>query len=499
MSFSSIADSSTCGGTCAGGDWTIGLWEQDPNWLATFPGIATGNTRFDTTPVRYLNNPPTCSSDANCPAAVDPQNSELGNASYCKVAAVSGYPSGTKFCVQEHLTQVAASVGMKGSYTYPAPDPRGSFSSGAGTGSVDFYVGNQSGIQGFDYLMSNSLTYVNRSMSGVTGALAAAIDWSARYDSVLTTLASGNTGTQTVQCRQSWNSLCVGSYDYQAWNSSSDDRRSSFSSYLNATNVPVIGLERPHLLGPGNYFAASDGLYLPDIRSTSSTMIDELLYDPAPLNHYQLVGTSFAAPAVLSVALAAHQHEGWFSNLAYPIVRKAVVMAATVDANGDGEVKAGYLWSASGDGQDGTGHPSGTRLNVLLDNNRYRLVSLSDSSFVSCGATCREYTVTTVTAAPNQRIKAALVWNACSTGYSVTADLVNDLDLVVQRPAFVTCSGTRQSIAAISEVEAVYDECLSGTGIGGTYTLKIRIKDGLPLAACNGSGVERAAVAWSLF
>jgi hypothetical protein len=47
-----------------------------------------------------------------------------------------------------------------------------------------------------------------------------------------------------------------------------------------------------------------------------------------------------------------------------------------------------------------------------------------------------------------------------------------------------------------SEVEVVYDDCLIGGSVGGTYTIKVRIKDGGTLAGCGASTTEKIAVAW---
>jgi hypothetical protein len=171
----------------------------------------------------------------------------------------------------------------------------------------------------------------------------------------------------------------------------------------------------------------------------------------------------------------------------------------TVDSNGDGPVKAGQEWSAPGDGEDGAGHPWGVYVDRILDTNAYRTVSLTDGHFSSCGGSCREYTVAAVNLKGPARIKVALAWNACTTSTFQDASLANDLDLVVQRPSGGSCGGTlHQSIATVSEVEMVYDDCLVGSGSGGTYTIKVRIKGGGALAGCGSSTSERIAVAWSL-
>jgi hypothetical protein len=111
-------------------------------------------------------------------------------------------------------------------------------------------------------------------------------------------------------------------------------------------------------------------------------------------------GTSFAAPTVLSVAIQALHYEGLFSSLVFPMVNKAVLMTSTRDANADGPIGKSNRWSANAptlEGEDGAGQINFQYLASILSNNTYFFHNLSDSDFVSCGASCRKYTIANLT------------------------------------------------------------------------------------------------------
>jgi hypothetical protein len=409
--------------------------------------------------------------------------------------------------VEQHLTFEAASIGMAGSFSYPGTDhvPT-SVSSSVGAFDVIYYVGNTNDATGFNYLIDPSpsadTTYVNYSTSGMSTGLGNLVDWASRNDLTFTTLAVGNSPTSINQCKNSWNALCVGAYGYEDATTVSDDRAMSYTEYLNNTTAPSpIGLERPHLLGPAAFSTTltgvGDGLFMPDVQSSSNAMIgfgQDLLGGNID---NMITGTSYAAPALLGLGIQVHQYEGWFSYMAYPVAKKAVLMASAVDSNADGAVKDTTTWSGGSDGIDGAGHPNRTFMKQILDNNQYVYVSLSDASFVSCGTGCREYVAATVTAPSNKAIKVALAWNACTLDRNNTSTLINNnFDLAVKKPAL--CFGaTVQSASANSEVEMVYDTCLVGYGGTGTYTIKVRISGGGTLNGCAGATSEPVAVAWS--
>jgi len=137
------------------------------------------------------------------------------------------------------------------------------------------------------------------------------------------------------------NGLCVGMYDYRTYNDLPSHRRTANlpndvgSSWRN--DPFDTSLERPHVLGPGNHDGSTSGAHLPRINVDSPS--NDMTYGffvGSQLN--QILGTSFAAPSVLSAAIMAHQYEGFFSPLAYPMVNKAVLMAGTQDANADGAI-----------------------------------------------------------------------------------------------------------------------------------------------------------------
>jgi hypothetical protein len=295
-------------------------------------------------------------------------------------------------------------------------------------------------------------------------------------------------------CGALWNGLCVGAFNYNTFNNMASHARASFSSFANFLDGGVT-LERPHLLGPGSHSA--DGLHLPDPRYDSGCANNNAMRTTDLDGGFEILGTSFASPAVLGAALRAQQYKGWFSSLAIPQVNKAVLLASTVDANSDGQIGTSVQWSSASDYQDGAGQIDLNLVKQVLDNNRFTYVNLLDSSFVSCGTNCREYTVTTVSVPNNKAIRVALTWNACSAQRSDTAFLNNNLDLALKTPGF--CFGvTQQSVAIDSETEMVYNNCNIGAAGNGTYTIKVRIHGGATLNACNGTSYERVGIAWSL-
>ena len=126
--------------------------------------------------------------------------------------------------------------------------------------------------------------------------------------------------------------------------------------------------------------------------------------------------------------------------------------------------------------------------------------SLTDASFTSCGANCREYVVaTTASRLPNQTLRVALVWNACQQDRTSAEFINNDLDLYL-RDSQTGPSGSTlfiaQSTAVNSEVEMVARTCTAQASC--TAEIRVRMKNGAALSSCFGSGTEPIGVAWVL-
>src|SRR5262249_52882954 len=148
-------------------------------------------------------------------------------------------------------TAVAGSVGLYGAFT-----EEGTAFPKAGAYYTKFYYGNDwttSKIAPLDWLIGKALLYVNSSQGinvpGPTSPVGAHIDWTIRTNHVLLTWATPDNANFMVDC-EDWNLLCVGAYNYHVWNDRSDDRVSTFSSYLNNPTLSATA-ERPHLVGPG--------------------------------------------------------------------------------------------------------------------------------------------------------------------------------------------------------------------------------------------------------
>jgi hypothetical protein len=411
--------------------------------------------------------------------------------------------------VAEHVTWSAGSLGLTGTYQYPgnslctlptdtsgANAPSNVTFPSSGAFNVSYSHANNEDTAGFNWLVdTEQVAHANRSQGALTGLKAAASNWAARYDGLFFTQAGGNQdiGSAKNECQHLWNGLCVGFYRYETYDNLSTHRWSQHSDWENDTGATPI-LERPHLLGPGVHTDGPDGLHLPGIAQQSCTAFSTMR--TKDFNNGQILGSSFAAPSVLGAALQGHEYEGWFSSLAYPQVLKAVLLAGTRDANADGAVGTGTTWNGTSDFVDGAGQIDLSVVKQILDNNRYTYRNLYDSSFVSCGTNCREYTVTTVTQPAYSSIKIALAWHACQDSDASEPFLNNDLDLRINRPG--PCFGTyRSSVAINSETEMIFDSCLSGWPSSDSVTIKIRIKNGATLNACNGTTYERVGVAWS--
>lgn len=207
---------------------------------------------------------------------------------------------------------------------------------------------------------------------------------------------------------------------------------------------------------------------------------------------FPVAGTSFAAPAVLGLAVQFYLYEGPFQ-MAHSAMRKIVLMVGSLDANADGGLPGGYRWNSATDAKDGAGAPEGARIKSILDNNRYRQLNLTNSSFVSCGTGCRAYTVATVSVPANRYFRAGLAYYSCPGTNPVTNTLTNDLDLVVSRVCLE--SGSLLSTSTNSEVEMVHAYCELAT----TNVIKVRIKNGAALQLCGTSTSEPVSIAWDYY
>jgi hypothetical protein len=199
-----------------------------------------------------------------------------------------------------------------------------------------------------------------------------------------------------------------------------------------------------------------------------------------------------------SAAIMAHQYEGLFSALAFPMVNKAVLMAGTQDSNADGAIgKSNFAWSGQpSDAEDGAGQINLAFVKTTLDNNRYYWNDLTDGNFASCGTNCREVIVASVTVNANMTTRVALAWHACMENEGSLPFLNNDLDLVLNCGSpFVACGGAISSTSVTSELEIVERP---GCSFAKTCSIRIRIKNGATLNACGANSAERVGVAWSM-
>jgi hypothetical protein len=457
-----------CGGPCTGGGLLpVGVWEG----LFTSAEIANENDRIgiSDSSMHYQFAPKTCNSRVDCLNGWDD--------------TAAGYECVAGKCVVEHTSFVLASMGMFGSYTKNGI----TYTTAGSPDHQSVYVANEAiGNTALEWLLANPVLYANRSQQLVEYD---GIELAARNELLFVTTAAGNSGGTGRACDgdrtdDHYNDLCVGSYAYNEPLTIGDDRRSIFSSYLDRTG----GAERPHLLGPGSSSTAGGGLHMPSVRHSNGTMVT--------LDQFSIpiAGTSFAAPAVLSMAMQTHLYEGIFTDLAHPVVKKAVLLAGTVDANGDGDLldqTGDSHWGASADGRDGAGRPDTERIEDILDADNYDYIDLRISAMTSCGSNCREYTVATENVPNASHVKVALVYNACIETPAGSATLRNDLDLVLERPP--ACLNSLISATTNSETEMVHSACVHG----GVYTIKVRLK-GTAFVSCDSIARELIAVAWSL-
>ena len=507
----SMKHSSLTGGGCGtspcdGGGLTVGIWEWDRasqrSPLQIVGAIATNNSHIyrgaGPSAIAYQRGPTNCTTDSDCnvPLSV--------NKHWCN-QLVTGGP---KTCIIGHTSWVAAAIGsyVPVPYAYnslvtngadaSANVPAGTSFNSAGAWNTKLRMANDDRASGSDQMQfmvaptsGTPATYVNRSATTIP----ASANWLGRYYNVLVTNSSGNSGNLAgVECSTLLNGLCVGMYDYKTWNDLSTHVVNSASSAGN-----VNGPERPHLLGPGSHSGGGSGLHMPNpgVVPGSPGMLHSFLFGGSTV---QILGTSYAAPSILAVAIQAHQYEGFFSALAFPVVNKAVLLAATQDANNDGPVGKGSSWSGQpSDAVDGAGQINMLRLKTILDNNQYTYQDLTDASFSSCGTNCRQKLLTTIAAPANYVPRVALTYQACTTSIGSPLTLQNDFDLVVTTTGNqLICSTFSSSTTTDSETEMVeFGNCPNAR----TYSVYVRIKNGATFQPCSASDtIERVAVAWNL-
>lgn len=492
-----------CGSDCDGDGLMVGILEQGcdertpgEQSQTICAGIASQNPRLNrhaTSDYMYQQALTPCSDDSDCATSV----SSTVSGAVCRTPFSN---STTRYCVFDHPTGVAASIGMDMTWSYSAESgnaPPSVVFGPSGAHNVYYAVANSKDqILAVNWILDTMPTFfINRSQDRFVGSFAAAMNWAARTRGVFYTQAGGNSNQPfvapekptTTTCGDTRNGLCVGWYNYigganynvlssHTWTGSDPG-----SSYGN-----VNGLERPHLLGPGTVATTSKLLLLPNAAYDSDPDIGQA-NTLKPMS-----GSSFSAPAVLSAQLQAMEYEGYFSPAGTPLASKAMVLAATVDANSDGAIGLTNRWSGQpDDAKDGAGQIDFGKLKQILDNNRYYSLNLTNSSFVSCGTGCREYVVGSIPMTRSARV--SLVWNACSVNRTTSAFLNNDLDLRVQRT--ITCGGSVESNDVLSEVEMI-QVAPSGSATCSA-SIRVRIKGGGPLNSCGTNGTEPVAVAWA--
>jgi hypothetical protein len=496
----------SCGTACDGGGLTVGIWEWDDNSQLHLPNSIVGAVASNNSHIYRGSGAIVHQRGAtSCTTAADCNVTGAQSPHWCG-SLVTGGP---KQCLIGHTSWVAGVVGsfLAVPYAYNSlvigPDsspnvPAGTAFGSAGAWNTKLRIANDRRTDAAAQMQfmvapttGTPATYVNRSMSGIT----APVNWLGRYYNVFVTNSSGNDGNgHSTDCGSELiNGLCVGMYDYKTWNDLSTHVVDFLSSAGN-----VAGLERPHLLGPGSHIATGSGLHLPNPNVAPGTAGMMHSYVDSLGNSQELVGTSFAAPAVLAVAIEAHQYEGFFSALAYPVVNKAVLLAATQDANNDGPVGKGNSWSAQpSDAVDGAGQINMLRLKTILDNNQYTYQDLTDASFTSCGTNCRQKLLATVAAPADYVPRVALTYQTCVENSGAFSVLKNDLDLVVTASGSqFTCSTFYTSNTTSSETEMLEFGTCPGAR---TYSIYVRIKNGATLQPCSVSDTkERVAVAWNL-
>jgi hypothetical protein len=477
-----LCGTSPCYGTGAG----VGIWES-----TTIPSsIATYHTRFwyanlfggdpVVLPAHGQVAPKVCANDAACACTTSSCTSyvlDFDTAGY-KCMKTNGQPPSTGqtgFCYNEHATNSAGAIGLYGPYTQSSHTfvDSGAYYS-------KFYYAN-GGIQsGLDWALSKPLVYINRSMTiGNNQLLLRTIDWAVRNQDVFITAAADNSSSQPADCRF-WNAVCVGAYSTNTWDIVTDDTVAPFSSWMN----PISGMERPHLVGPGV------SLTMPSIcqGATGGMSFQTCGYN---INGYPISGTSIAAPHVLSVGMLAHQYEGWFSSMAFPVTKKAVLMASAHDVAGDGDVTA-----PGTDTKDGAGAPDYRRIKPILDGNTYAYLELQNSDFVACGTGCRRYVVGTVTVPGQKRLHVALAQQSCPNHASQTNLIQNEFDLEITRPSICGSAGILPNVQTAMDFELIADTCSASIGSSGTYTIAVRLRNGANLSLCGTETTEPLAIAW---
>lgn len=103
--------------------------------------------------------------------------------------------------------------------------------------------------------------------------------------------------------------------------------------------------------------------------------------------------------------------------------------------------------------------------------------------------------VTSLTVPANTSIRVALAWQACMLEELSTPVLNNDLDLSLSCGSPITiCGGTITSDTVTSELETLHKPACS---VSKGCSIRVRIKNGAPLASCGSTTTERVGVAWS--
>ncbi|MBL8743639.1 MAG: S8 family serine peptidase, partial [Myxococcales bacterium] len=154
----------------------------------------------------------------------------------------------------------------------------------------------------YGYLQTNGVRFVNESFScddaepGELSPTDGVIqDFFSREHDMLITKSAGNRGPLSEACRDTWNSLCVGSVDAEA-------EQSCFSSTLN----PLYGLgsaaidrEEPDVMAVSGQQDCPTGSELDTVQLAGTTSDFDTRYAN---------GTSFSAPAMLGMSVLVDQY-----------------------------------------------------------------------------------------------------------------------------------------------------------------------------------------------
>jgi hypothetical protein len=484
------------------GSATAAVVIEPPNGHDAFPlGLPTDSPRLYNAAYTWLMNPAaTCTADYQC-----------GDSSYSTNASCH-----LGHCVSSHATGVMGSIGMNGPYSgYAFTGNRNVYPAYASTNDIP---------TAFNWLTGLGWAFANTSFGShdseeTYSASAAVIDIGARYHSVLTTRASGNC-LSTNECMyavwpRSYNSLIVGNYSYP------DNRINVTSVYVNPGGTDR---ELPEVVGPGS-------CGIGDLNTNSGGPAFATAQPcPGPRNTWMSDGangdcrngvsspggTSFAAPAVLGMAMLTN--DWYYGQGVGPLELKAILMTGARDANADGPISINGI----SDGKDGAGAPDVTAIKRIRSNFSWQTFHIRPQDIGADGYFNQSIQVYVPA---GYALRTTMAYNSCATEVSpgaYTNRLVANFDLAVSQPIgqgntiLGTCKyctawrfpfgclgwapgGTKWSATYDNNYEMVYDDCLKTATQGGTFTIKISRNGSFGTGdLCNGASDETVVVAWDV-